>query len=60
MFVLPDSWVLMGDPLSTQVNSRGDPADTGESLAVTFDPVDSRGKSSFIANALSLSLGDLD
>lgn len=54
--VVPDSWVLMGDPLSTQVNSRGDPADTGESLAVTFDPVDSRGKSSFIANALNLDL----
>jgi hypothetical protein len=54
--VLPDSWVLMGDPLSTQVNSRGDPADTGESLAVTFDPVDSRGKSSFIANAINLDL----
>jgi hypothetical protein len=54
--VLPDSWVLMGDPLSTQVNARGDPADTGESLAVVFDPVDSRGKSSFIANAVNLDL----
>jgi hypothetical protein len=54
--VLPDSWVLMGDPLSTQVSSRGDPADTGESLAVTFDPVDSRGKTSFIANAFNLDL----
>lgn len=54
--VLPDSWVLMGDPLSTQVNSRGDPADTGDSLAVVFDPVDSRGKSSFIVNAVNLDL----
>lgn len=54
--VVPDSWVMMGDPLSTQVNSRGDPADTGESLAVTFDPLDSRGKSSFIANAVNLDL----
>ncbi|MCX4239328.1 cell division protein ZapB [Paraliomyxa miuraensis] len=52
--VLPDSWVLMGDPLSTQVNARGDPADTGDSLAVVFDPIDSGGKSSFIANALNL------
>ncbi len=54
--VIPDSWVFMGDPLSTAINSRGDPADTGESRQVTFDGVDSRGKSSFIVNALNLSL----
>ncbi len=54
--VVPDSWVFMGDPLSTAVNARGEPADTGESRAVTFDPVDSRGKSTFIVNALNLGL----
>ncbi|MEO7730603.1 MAG: hypothetical protein ABIY55_06485, partial [Kofleriaceae bacterium] len=53
---VPGSWVFMGDPLSTAVNSRGDPADTGESRAVTFDPIDSRGNSSFIVNALNLGL----
>ena len=54
--VVPDSWVFMGDPLSTAVNARGEPADTGESRAVTFDPVDSRGKLTFIVNALNLGL----
>jgi hypothetical protein len=54
--VVPDSWVFLGDPLSTAVNSRGEPADTGESRAVTFDPIDSRGKSSFIVNALNLGM----
>jgi len=53
---VPGSWVFMGDPLSTAVNSRGDPADTGESRAVTFDPIDSRGNSSFLVNALNLGL----
>lgn len=54
--VVPDSWVFMGDPLSTAVNARGEPAETGESRAVIFDPIDSRGVSSFILNALNLSL----
>jgi hypothetical protein len=53
---VPDSWVFMGDPLSTAVNSRGEPADTGESRAVTFDGIDSRGKSTFLVNALNLGL----
>jgi hypothetical protein len=50
------SWVFMGDPLSTAVNARGEPADTGESRAVVFDPIDSKGKASFIVNALTLGL----
>jgi hypothetical protein len=53
---VPGSWVFMGDPLSTTINSRGDVADTGESRAITFDPVNSHGKSSFIVNALNLTL----
>jgi hypothetical protein len=54
--VVPGSWVFMGDPLSTAINSRGEPADTDGSRAVTFDPVHSGGKSSFIVNALNLNL----
>src|SRR5687767_15732856 len=40
---LPGSWVFMGDPLSTAVNSRGEPADVGESRAVTFNPIGNEG-----------------
>lgn len=54
--VVPGSWVFMGDPLSTAVNSRGDVADTGESRAITFDPINSRGNSTFLVNAVNLTL----
>ncbi|MGE3767670.1 MAG: outer membrane beta-barrel protein, partial [Kofleriaceae bacterium] len=54
--IVPGSWVFMGDPLSTQVNSRGDVADTGESRAITFDPINSRGNSTFLINAVNLTL----
>ncbi|WP_170319922.1 hypothetical protein [Polyangium spumosum] len=53
---VPQSWVFYGDPLSTMVNARGEPADTGESRALTFDSVDSGGKSSFAVNALNMQL----
>ena len=53
---VPGSWVFMGDPLSTTINSRGDVADTGESRAVVFDPINSRGKSTFLVNAVNLAL----
>ena len=53
---VPDSWVFYGDPLSTAINARGEPADTGESRAVVFDPVNSRGKPGFLVNALNLGL----
>jgi len=53
---VPDSWVFYGDPLATMVNNRGEPADTGESRALTFDSLDSGGKSSFAVNALNMSL----
>lgn len=56
------SWVLVGDPLSTAINSRGDVADVGDSRAITFDPIRSGGRPSFIVNALNLgfrgSVGD--
>jgi hypothetical protein len=61
--IIPGSWVFYGDPLSTTVNSRGEPADTGESRAITFDGVDASGdnvnaggRSSFIVNAVNLHL----
>lgn len=54
--VVPDSWVFSGDPLSTAINSRGEPADTGASRAISFDGVNGQGKSSFILNAFNLNL----
>jgi len=54
--VVPASWVFMGDPLSTAINSRGEVADTGESRAVTFDPVNNGGHFSFAVNALNVAL----
>ena len=49
-------WVFLGDPLSTAVNARGEPADTGESRAVTFDSINSNGHPSYILNAVQLAL----
>jgi hypothetical protein len=53
---VPETWVFYGDPLSTTVNSRGDVADTGESRAVVFDPINSNGKPTFLVNAVNLAL----
>lgn len=52
---VPDSWLFMGDPLSVMVNSRGDPATTGESRAITFDGIRGR-KSTFLVNSLNVGL----
>lgn len=49
-----DSWVFMGDPLSTAVNSRGEPANVGDSRAVAFNSIGAR--SSFLVNALAVRL----
>ena len=53
-------WVFHGDPLATAVNSRGEPADTGDvggpSRALTFDSVDSHGKPTFLVNEVDLDL----
>lgn len=70
--VILDKWVFFGDPLSTAVNARGEPADTGESEAIRFDSIDAcggsarscdeRGKTSFAVNAVNfttrIGLGD--
>lgn len=54
--VLPGSWVFMGDPLSTAVNSRGEPASLGDSRAIRFDSLDTDGGPSFAVNSLGLSI----
>lgn len=53
---VPDSWVFMGDPLATMLNSRGDPANTGDSRAITFNPIHSDGKPGFLLNNLNVAL----
>ncbi len=53
---VPGSWVFWGDPLATAINSRGDPADTGDSRAVTFDAIHSRGNTSFIVNNVNFGI----
>ncbi len=50
------SWVLVGDPLSTSINSRGDVADVGDARAIRFDPVHAGGRPSFLVNALNLGM----
>jgi hypothetical protein len=50
------SWVLLGDPLSTAVNSRGEVADTGTSRAIRYNPLHTLGRPTFLVNAVSLGL----
>jgi hypothetical protein len=52
---VPGDWVFMGDPLSVAINARGEPANTGESLAIKFDAIDAKG-ATFILNTLNLGL----
>src|SRR5258706_11665181 len=47
----------MGDPLSTSVNSLGEPADVSDSREIPTDPLKSHGRPSFIVNAIGLSIG---
>jgi hypothetical protein len=50
------SWRLVGDPLSTTINSRGDVASTGASRAVLYDPVHAGNKPTFLLNAFNVSM----
>src|SRR5262249_50731428 len=52
--VVPDHWVFYGDPLATAINSRGEPADTQTSRALTLTAIKSNGKASFILNSLTI------
>jgi hypothetical protein len=54
--IVPGSWVFMGDPLSTAVNGRGEPADTGDSRAVVYDSINSGGNATFLVNAFNLAV----
>jgi hypothetical protein len=54
---VPAEWVLIGDPLSTTINSLGEPADLGVSRAIEDDTIDSDGNPTFLVNAVGLSIG---
>lgn len=51
-----DAWVFMGDPLSTAINARGEPASTGPSRAVAFDAINNGGAPTFLINALNFNI----
>jgi hypothetical protein len=53
---VPGSWVFMGDPLSTAINSLGEPADTSDSREVATDTLHSGGHPSLILNSLGLAI----
>lgn len=53
---LLSTWVLRGDPLATAINSRGEPADLGDSRAITFDGLRTGGRPTFLVNAVNLQL----
>ncbi len=49
-------WVLMGDPLSTGINSLGEPADTSISREIENDTINSQGRPSLIVNTIGLTI----
>lgn len=55
--LVPAQWVLIGDPLSTAVNSLGEPADLGATRAIQDDTINSEGHPSFVVNSLALAIG---
>lgn len=50
------AWVVLGDPWSTAINSRDEPADTTGSFAFQADPVNSEGAFTFLVNEAVLNL----
>lgn len=50
-------WVFMGDPLSTAINSNGDPADLSDSREIRGNNLGTQGHPSLIVNSLGLSIG---
>jgi hypothetical protein len=54
---VPGQWVFMGDPLSTAINSLGEPADASDSRELTTDALKSHGHPSLILNSLGLAIG---
>lgn len=57
MGTVPGQWVFMGDPLSTAINTLGEPSDTSNSREVPVDTVDSEGHPSLIVNTIGLAIG---
>jgi len=51
-----DTWALRGDPLATAINSRGEPADIGDSRAVGFDGLRTAGRPTVLVNNANLQL----
>ncbi len=49
-------WVFMGDPLSTSINTLGEPADTADSRETPTDTIDSHGHPSLIVNSIGLGI----
>ena len=50
----PDrSWLFLGDPWTTAVNSRNEPADSDGSFALPFDNIDSGGRATFLVNEIN-------
>lgn len=49
-------WVFMGDPLSTAINSLGEPSDTATSREIQKDTINSEGRPSLIVNSVGLSI----
>jgi len=45
------TWLFLGDPLSVAINSRGEPASTGRSRAVTLNAIDSQGPTAIVNTA---------
>lgn len=54
---VPADWVLIGDPLSTAVNTLGEPADLGVARAIEDDTLDSEGHATFLVNTVGLAIG---
>lgn len=49
-------WVFMGDPLSTAINSLGEPSDTSTSREIQKDTINSEGRPSLVVNSVGLSI----
>ena len=50
-------WVFMGDPLSTAINSLGEPSDTSISREIESDTINSEGRPSIVVNTIGLGIG---
>ena len=50
------AWIILGDPWSTAINSRDEPADTRGSFAFQANPVASNGAFTFLVNEAVLNL----